>query len=52
MDALINGVYGIPVLGVLFQFVGYLVDIIPSISPFILQAATPLALGAMVGVMC
>jgi ABC-type uncharacterized transport system permease subunit len=52
MDALINGVYGIPILGVLFQFVGYLVEIIPSISPFIVQAATPLALGAMCGVMC
>lgn len=52
MDALINGLYAIPVLGVVIQLFGYLVDIIPAIGPFILQAATPLALGAMVGVMC
>ncbi len=52
MDAIINALYAVPVLGVVFQFVGYLVDIIPAIGPFILQAATPLALGAMVGVMC
>ncbi len=52
MDAVINSLYAIPVLGVVIQFGGYLINIIPTIGPFILQAATPLALGALVGVMC
>ena len=50
MDALINGLYGVPLLGILFQFVGYVVNIVPTISPLLLQAATPLALGALCGV--
>ncbi len=52
MDALINGLYGIPLLGLVFQFGGYLIAIIPPISPIILRSATPLALGAMCGVCC
>ncbi|HEU4573222.1 MAG TPA: ABC transporter permease [Candidatus Limnocylindrales bacterium] len=52
MDPLINALYAIPVLGIVFQLGGYLVATIPAISPLILQAATPLALGALCGVMC
>jgi simple sugar transport system permease protein len=52
MDPIINGLYGIPLLGLVFQLAGYLVDIIPPISPIILRSATPLALGAMCGVCC
>jgi len=52
MDALISLLYDIPVLGLLFQLVGYLVDVVPGISPIILQAATPIALAALCGVMC
>ncbi|MFL5777688.1 MAG: ABC transporter permease [Chloroflexota bacterium] len=48
MDAL----YAIPVLGIVFQFVGYLIAVVPSISPIILQAATPIALAALCGVLC
>ena len=44
--------YGIPVVGIVFQFVGYLVQVIPTIAPFILQIATPIALAALCGVMC
>jgi simple sugar transport system permease protein len=52
MDSLINALYAIPVIGIAFQFVGYLIAIIPADAPFIVQAATPLALGAMCGVIC
>ena len=50
MDPLINGLYAIPILGLLFQLGGYLIQIVPPVAPIILQSATPLALGAMVGV--
>ncbi len=52
MEQLINSLYGIPLLGLVFQLGGYLAATIPAISPFILQAATPIALGALCGVMC
>jgi general nucleoside transport system permease protein len=52
MDALINALYDIPVLGLLFQFAGYLIAIIPPIAPIIVQSATPLALAALCGVLC
>jgi simple sugar transport system permease protein len=48
MDAL----FGIPVIGLLLQLIAYLVTVIPQIAPIILQLATPIALGAMCGVMC
>jgi general nucleoside transport system permease protein len=51
MDQAINALYAIPVLGILFQLGGYLVATIPNISPLILLAATPYALGAMCGVL-
>jgi ABC-type uncharacterized transport system permease subunit len=44
--------YSIPIVGLLFQFIGYLVEIIPNIAPIILQAATPIALAALCGVLC
>jgi ABC-type uncharacterized transport system permease subunit len=44
--------YGIPVIGLLFQLVGYLIAIVPPVAPIIMRSATPLALGAMCGVMC
>ena len=45
-------IYGIPVIGLVFQLAGYLIDIIPSISPIILQATAPIAFAALCGVMC
>lgn len=49
---LVQFLYGIPILGLAFQLVGYLADLIPQISPIILQAATPIALAALCGVIC
>jgi simple sugar transport system permease protein len=52
MENVVDLLYGIPILGLAFQFVGYLIELLPTISPIILRAATPLALGALCGVMC
>lgn len=51
MEAIIDFFYQIPVLGYLFQFVGYFIDRLPIIAPITLAAATPVALGAMCGLM-
>jgi general nucleoside transport system permease protein len=48
MDAL----YGIPVLGLVFQLLGWVIAIVPPIAPIIMRSATPLAFGALCGVMC
>jgi ABC-type uncharacterized transport system permease subunit len=52
MDALIDGLYGIPIVGFVFQFAGYLIQILPQNAPIILQSATPIVLAALCGVMC
>ena len=52
MDPLIQVLYSIPVIGFVFQFAGYLIAVIPSISPIILQTSTPIAFAALCGVMC
>ncbi|MEO7295172.1 MAG: ABC transporter permease [Candidatus Limnocylindria bacterium] len=44
-------VYGIPIIGVLFQFVGYLIEVTPGIAPIVLGLSAPIALGAMCGIM-
>jgi simple sugar transport system permease protein len=44
-------VYGIPILGVIFQFIGYVIEVTPGIAPIVLGLATPIALGALCGVM-
>ena len=38
MDPLIQVLYGIPVIGLVFQFVGYLIAVLRVIAPIILQA--------------
>jgi len=43
--------FDIPVIGLLFQLVAYLVQILPSISPVIVALCTPIALGALCGFM-
>ena len=45
-------VYAIPILGILVQFLGYLVEKLPTAAPTILVAATPLGYGALCGVIC
>ncbi len=52
MDALIQLLYDIPVLGLVFQFGGYLIEFVPSQGPGILRDAAPIALAALCGVMC
>jgi simple sugar transport system permease protein len=47
-----EALYGIPVLGVLLQLIGYLITVLPSIAPIILNLAAPIALGALCGLMC
>src|SRR5450759_1605791 len=47
-----DALYGIPLLGILFQAVGFLVAVIPPNSPNIMNAAAPLALAALCGVFC
>jgi simple sugar transport system permease protein len=43
--------YDIPVLGYLFQLIGWLIDVLPIIAPTIVAAAVPIALGALCGFM-
>jgi ABC-type uncharacterized transport system permease subunit len=52
MDQVISALYGIPILGILFQLGGYLVAVIPINAATILQSAVPIALAALCGVMC
>ncbi|MEO8251378.1 MAG: ABC transporter permease [Chloroflexota bacterium] len=52
MDQVINTLYGIPLLGLVFQLIGYIVEVVPPIAPLIMRAGAPLALGALCGVMC
>ena len=46
-----EAIYGIPILGVLFQFIGYVIDVTPGIAPIVVGLAAPIALGALCGVM-
>jgi general nucleoside transport system permease protein len=46
-----EAIYGIPVTGVLFQFIGYLVEVTPGIAPIVVGLAAPIALGALCGIM-
>jgi general nucleoside transport system permease protein len=52
MGQLIDALYSLPVIGLVFQFVGYMVEVIPPVAPTILQSATPIVLAALCGVMC
>jgi ABC-type uncharacterized transport system permease subunit len=46
-----EALYGIPVIGILFQLIAYLIQTIPNIAPIILALAAPVALGALCGIM-
>jgi simple sugar transport system permease protein len=52
MDPVIHLLYSIPLVGLLFQLGGYLIATLPNVAPGILQAATPIALAALCGVIC
>jgi ABC-type uncharacterized transport system permease subunit len=51
MEAILEVLYGIPVLGIVFQLVAYLIETVPNIAPIILALAAPIALGALCGIM-
>ena len=44
--------YSIPVIGLVFEFIGYLIAVLPIIAPITYQAAVPIAFAALCGVMC
>jgi general nucleoside transport system permease protein len=44
--------YGIPVIGLVFEFFGYLLAVLPVIAPITYSAAVPIAFAALCGVMC
>lgn len=52
MDGLIDLVYSVPLLGLVFQFLGYLLATLPDIAPITLRAAVPIAFAALCGVLC
>ena len=41
MDALITGLYGIPLLGLVFQFFGYVLDLLPILAQTSVLVAVP-----------
>ena len=52
MDSLLHTLNGIPVLGILFQLIEYLLNALPFISRVAAQLAVPICLAALCGVMC
>ncbi|HUF05968.1 MAG TPA: ABC transporter permease [Candidatus Binatia bacterium] len=48
---MIDLLYDIPIIGLAFQFIGYVIDVLPIIAPTIVAAATAIALGALCGFM-
>ncbi|MFI5254674.1 MAG: ABC transporter permease [Candidatus Limnocylindrales bacterium] len=52
MDSLISALYSVPVAGLLFQLMGYLVAVLPLVAPIMLRVAAPLTLAALCGVVC
>jgi ABC-type uncharacterized transport system permease subunit len=44
--------YGIPVIGLVFELIGYLIAVLPVIAPITYSAAVPIAFAALCGVMC
>lgn len=52
MEQLVELIYGIPILGLVAQVIGYLVAVLPDISPIVLRSAVPIALAALCGVLC
>ncbi len=52
MTDLLNLLYGIPILGLLFQFIAYLIEVIPVVAPIMMRTASPIAFAALCGVVC
>lgn len=52
MEVLIDLLYSIPLVGLVFQFLGYLLGTLPDIAPITLRAAVPIGFAALCGVLC
>src|SRR6202171_4153097 len=52
MDALLHALNGVPVLGLIFQFIEYFITALPFIAHVAVQLAVPICLAALCGVMC
>jgi general nucleoside transport system permease protein len=52
MDPFINGLYGIPLIGLVFQFIGYLVAQLPFLSHAAVSISIPICFAALCGVVC
>jgi len=46
-----EALFGIPVIGLAFQFAAYLIQVLPLIAPIIVVLAAPIGLGALCGFM-
>ena len=44
--------YSLPLIGLVFEFIGYLIAIMPDIAPIMVKSAVPIAFAALCGVMC
>lgn len=44
--------YDIPIIGLVFQLIGYLISIFPTIAPIVFSASVPIAFAALCGVIC
>ena len=49
---IIQFLYDLPLIGLVFQLLGYLIDKVPVIAPIAMAAAVPIAFAALCGVMC
>ena len=52
MADIVNALSGVPVLGILVQFLGYIVEQLPSIASAAVTLATPISFAALCGVIC
>ncbi|HTC85783.1 MAG TPA: ABC transporter permease [Candidatus Acidoferrum sp.] len=52
MDGFITALDGLPVIGLIVQFLGYVIEQLPSIATTAVQLATPIGFAALCGVMC
>ncbi|MFI5226456.1 MAG: ABC transporter permease [Candidatus Limnocylindrales bacterium] len=52
MDSLITSLDALPVVGIIFQFLGYIIEELPFIAFAAVQYGTPIGFAALCGVMC
>jgi ABC-type uncharacterized transport system permease subunit len=52
VTGILQPLYDIPIIGLVFQFIDYLITTLPLIAPIILRIATPIGFAALCGVVC